>query len=99
MRRRFDRTIGYGPSFFARIARLQRFARSAATGPQRGIAELAASSGYADQSHLAKDCRTIVDATPQTVIDMLPRTSLAVHLNEVRSVQDTAAKERRQSAA
>lgn len=99
LRRRFDHTVGYGPAFFARIVRLQRFARSAARSPRCSIAELAVLSGYADQSHLSKDCRSIVAATPRTLIDMLPRTSLAVHLDEVRSVQDAAAKDHRQSAA
>ena len=44
----------------SRIARLQRFVRQASRAPQRGLAELAASAGYVDQPHLAKDCRAIV---------------------------------------
>jgi AraC-like DNA-binding protein len=86
LRRRFDRDVGYGPAFFARIARLQRFARAAARGPRRGLAELAVVSGYVDQSHLAKDCRALAGMTPRELVTTLPRTSVAV-----RSVQDTGA--------
>lgn len=82
LRRRFDRHVGYGPAFFARIARLQRFARSAARQPRHGLAELAASAGYVDQPHLAKDCRDIAGLTPRELVGILPRSSLAVRLGE-----------------
>jgi AraC-like DNA-binding protein len=91
LRRRFDRRVGYGPAFFARIARLQRFAHAAAgapDGPSAGLAELAVVAGYADQSHLARDCRALTDRTPRQLVEVLPRTSLAVGLGDVRSVQD-----------
>jgi AraC-like DNA-binding protein len=94
LRRRFDRDVGYGPAFLARIARLQRFARAAARWPARGIAELAILAGYVDQPHLAKDCRSLATMTPRELIRTLPRTSVAV-----RSVQDArAAPERRWAA-
>ncbi|MET0324189.1 MAG: helix-turn-helix domain-containing protein [Ilumatobacteraceae bacterium] len=89
LRRRFDREVGYGPAFLARIARLQRFAHAAAAAPPGvGLAELAAGAGYADQSHLARDCRGLAGRTPRQLVDVLPRTSLAVTLGDVRSVQD-----------
>ena len=37
LRRRFDRAVGYGPAFFARIARLQRFATVAVRRPELGL--------------------------------------------------------------
>jgi transcriptional regulator GlxA family with amidase domain len=80
LRRRFDRSVGYEPAFFARISRLQRFARRAAIQPARGLAELASAVGYTDQSHLAKDCRGIASVTPSELVDLLPITSLAVTL-------------------
>jgi AraC-like DNA-binding protein len=83
LRRRFDRDVGYGPAFFARIARLQRFARAAARWPRRGLAELAVVAGYVDQPHLAKDCRALAGMTPRELVTTLPRSSVAV-----RSVQD-----------
>ena len=103
LRRWFDRGVGYGPAFFARIARLQRFARVAARSPRRGIAELAADAGYADQPHLAKDCRTLAAMTPRELVDVLPRTSIVVQLDHVgprvRSVQDRGRGRERRSAA
>jgi AraC-like DNA-binding protein len=104
LRRRFDRGVGYGPAFFARIARLQRFARAAARSPGRGIAELAASAGYVDQAHLAKDCRALAGMTPRELLDVLPRTSVAVtvvdhDVRRVRSVQDAGPRDGRRSAA
>jgi AraC-like DNA-binding protein len=104
LRRRFDRGVGYGPAFFARIARLQRFARAAARSPGRGIAELAASAGYVDQAHLAKDCRALTAMTPRELLGVLPRTSVAVPVVEgavsrVRSVQDARPADQRRSAA
>ena len=103
LRRRFDRDVGYGPAFFARIARLQRFARAAASSPGRGIAELAAHAGYVDQPHLAKDCRALAAMTPRELVDVLPRTSVAVTLDQagprVRSVQDEHGGLQRRSAA
>jgi AraC-like DNA-binding protein len=94
LRRRFDRDVGYGPAFFARIARLQRFARAAARWPRRGLAELAVLAGYVDQPHLAKDCRALTGMTPRELVTTLPRTSLAV-----RSVQDAGVASERRWAA
>jgi AraC-like DNA-binding protein len=94
LRRRFDRDVGYGPAFFARIARLQRFARAAASGPRRGLAELAVVAGYVDQSHLAKDCRALAGMTPRELVTTLPRTSVAV-----RSIQDAGGAPERRWAA
>jgi len=94
LRRRFDRDVGYGPAFYARIARLQRFARAAARWPGRGLAELAAVAGYVDQPHLAKDCRSLARMTPRELVRALPQTSVAV-----RSVQDVETAARGRSAA
>jgi AraC-like DNA-binding protein len=104
LRRRFDRGVGYGPAFFARIARLQRFARVAARSPGRGIAEHAACAGYVDQAHLAKDCRALVGMTPRELLGVLPRTSVVVTVaddtvHRVRSVQDAGPDDGRRSAA
>jgi len=94
LRRRFARAVGYGPAFLARVARLQRFARHAARRPDLGLATLAASAGYVDQAHLAKDARAIADFTPRQLVGILERSSLAVDVPDVldvgddRSVQD-----------
>jgi transcriptional regulator GlxA family with amidase domain len=91
LRRRFDRALGYGPAFFARIARVQRFARRAARAPHLGIAEVAAGSGYTDQAHAARDCRAIAGMTPRQLIALLPRTSVAVTLGDAAVVARRAA--------
>jgi transcriptional regulator GlxA family with amidase domain len=83
LRRRFDQAVGYGPAFYARVARLQRFATLALRWPQRGLAELAASAGYTDQSHLGRDTRDIAGRTPAELAATLTRSSV-----DVRSVPD-----------
>ena len=99
LRRRFDRTVGYGPAYYARIARLQRFAAGAARHPGRRLAELAADAGYADQPHLAKDCRDVAGVTPQRLVELLPRSSVDARHGDVRSVQDGSRRREARSAA
>jgi len=65
LRRRFVDAMGYGPKTFARILRLRRFvAEAASPDPRRSLADLAATAGYADQSHLARECRDLAGCTP-----------------------------------
>ncbi len=61
--RRSLRAFGYGSSTLARLMRFQRFL--AATTRMRGsLAAAAATAGYADQSHLVRECRAITGLTP-----------------------------------
>jgi len=56
------RSFGYGPKTLARIQRFQR-----AVGPiraGRALAEVAASSGYADQAHLTREVRALAGVPP-----------------------------------
>jgi AraC-like DNA-binding protein len=100
LRRRFDRAVGYGPAFLARLARLQRFAHEAVRRPERGLAELAASVGYTDQAHLAKDTRSIAGCTPRQLRASLGRSSIAVDLGtDGRSVHDGDGPTARRSVA
>jgi AraC-like DNA-binding protein len=94
LRRRFDRAVGYGPAFYARVARLQRFATLALRWPGRGLAELAASAGYADQSHLGRDTREIAGRTPAELTATLAHSSI-----DVRSVPDRPPAQARRWAA
>ena len=72
---------------------LQRFATVAVRRPELGLAELAVTAGYGDQSHLAKDARTFAGRTPRELLGTLGRSSLAVHLAiDGRSVQDGRAR-------
>ncbi|WP_442874795.1 helix-turn-helix domain-containing protein [Amycolatopsis sp. NBC_00345] len=62
LRRRFTIAVGYGPATYLRVTRFQR--AIAAAPRSTGLAELAATAGYADQAHLARDCRALTGLTP-----------------------------------
>jgi AraC-like DNA-binding protein len=70
LRRRFTAAVGYGPATLVRILRFQRFlhranARDAAGTP---LARLAAEAGYADQAHLARECRRLAGLPPSDLL-------------------------------
>ncbi|MGW0230541.1 helix-turn-helix domain-containing protein [Actinopolymorpha singaporensis] len=67
-RRRFSAAVGYGPATFARVARLVRVRDLARGHPRATLADLAAAAGYADQAHLARDCRDLTGATPSALL-------------------------------
>ena len=54
LRRRIEQAVGYPPRTLARVLRLQRFLRLAER--YDDLARLAAEAGYADQSHLTREC-------------------------------------------
>src|SRR4051794_26709304 len=61
LHRRCLDAFGYGPKVLARVLRLQR---AVALGRQgRPPADVAAVAGYADQSHLAREVRTLTGST------------------------------------
>lgn len=62
--RRATAALGYGPKTLDRIFRFQRFRSLAARDPTPGLADLAASAGYADQSHLTRECLRLAGETP-----------------------------------
>jgi AraC-like DNA-binding protein len=62
--RRATAALGYGPKMLDRIFRFQRFRSLAASDPARVLADLAASVGYADQSHLTRECLRLAGETP-----------------------------------
>ena len=64
LRRRFEAAFGYGPKTLDRILRFQRYLASG-----RGVdavpdALRATATGYADQSHLVRECRRLALCTP-----------------------------------
>jgi AraC-like DNA-binding protein len=82
LHRRVQGAVGYGPKVLARVVRFRRFL---ALAPRRGtmsLADLAVSAGYADQAHLARECRALADRTPAELVG----TSTAA--DAVRFVQD-----------
>jgi AraC-like DNA-binding protein len=63
LRRRFLAAVGYGPKTLQRVLRLRRFLSAARAGTD-GLASAAAGAGYADQAHLARECRALTGLTP-----------------------------------
>lgn len=57
LRRRCLDAFGYGPKTVQRVVRFQRALRLARAG--RGLSEVAAESGYADQAHMSNDVRRL----------------------------------------
>jgi AraC-like DNA-binding protein len=64
LRRRSLDAMGYGPQTLGRILRFQRFVRLADVAPDRSLAELALDAGYADQSHLTRECTHLAGVPP-----------------------------------
>lgn len=62
-RRRFTSAVGYGPSTFLRVVRLQRARHLARTMPQAGLADLAHGAGYADQAHMSREIKNLTGMT------------------------------------
>jgi AraC-like DNA-binding protein len=68
--RRFDDAVGYGPKTLDRVLRFQRFrarARSLAGG-EDALARVALDLGYADQSHLSRECVRLSGLTPGRLV-------------------------------
>jgi len=66
LRRRFERSVGYGPRTLRRVLRFQRFLAAAQGGGS--LARIAAEAGYADQAHLARDCGRLAGLTPSALL-------------------------------
>ncbi|MDF5752774.1 helix-turn-helix domain-containing protein [Spongiactinospora sp. TRM90649] len=61
LHRRCTAAFGYGPKTLQRVVRFQRALRLARAG--RPLADIAAYSGYTDQSHMANDVRRLAGMT------------------------------------
>lgn len=75
LRRRCEAAVGYGPKTLHRMLRFQSFlaltqhaiARGRAP-TDGGVARLAAAAGYADQSHLTRECVSMTGVTPRALL-------------------------------
>jgi AraC-like DNA-binding protein len=68
LRRRVEHAVGYGPRTLVRILRLQRFLQAVEREPiTTSLAQLASDAGYADQAHLARECRALSGRTPSAL--------------------------------
>ena len=69
LRRRFLAAVGYGPKTLQRVLRLRRFLAAAGFDAGfDGMAAAAAGAGYADQAHLARECRALTGLTPGQLV-------------------------------
>jgi len=62
LRRRFLVDVGYGPKTLQRVLRFRAAVRNLSTGVS--LADIAARHGYADQSHLGRECRRLSGSSP-----------------------------------
>lgn len=60
--------VGYGPKHLVRVLRLQRLLGLARRLPEANLASLAAAAGYADQSHMSRECRSLTGVTPSRLV-------------------------------
>lgn len=65
----FRRDIGLGPKTFARLLRFNRVLELIGERPPLDWAGLAAEAGYADQSHLIRECVGFSGLTPSALVD------------------------------
>ena len=64
LHRRFLATVGLGPKLFQSVVRFQRLLDLACLSPLMGLAGLAAEAGYADQSHMTREVRSLAGLSP-----------------------------------
>lgn len=69
----FRRSVGLPPKLFCRIHRFQGALDRLAAAPAAPWAELAAASGYSDQSHLRRDFHEFAGVTPGQYRRIAPR--------------------------
>jgi AraC-like DNA-binding protein len=68
LRRRVAAAVGYGPKRLARVLRLLRALDIASREPGLGWAGVAHRAGYADQSHLSRDCSDLAGVPPAALL-------------------------------
>jgi AraC-like DNA-binding protein len=68
LRRRFARSVGYGPRMLGRVHRLQQVLMHHERTPSMPLAELSAAAGYADQAHMSREVRQLSGMTPRQLL-------------------------------
>ena len=69
LHRRFSAAVGYGPKTFQSVLRFQRLLKTAReTGEEHSLADLAASTGYADQAHMTRDVHRLAGVRPTMLL-------------------------------
>jgi AraC-like DNA-binding protein len=62
--------FGYGAKTLQQVLRFRRFLSLAERRPAATLSQLAADAGYADQSHLTRDCNRLSGLTPRLLVHM-----------------------------
>jgi methylphosphotriester-DNA--protein-cysteine methyltransferase len=78
--RAFERGVGLGPKALARIVRFQHALRRARAGAS--WAAVAASAGYHDQAHLAKECVALTGRAPGALLPRVEERALGRTFND-----------------
>ncbi|MFD5093455.1 helix-turn-helix domain-containing protein [Amycolatopsis thailandensis] len=70
LRRHVRHEIGVGPKELQRVLRFRRFLNrvEAVARDRSSLADVAAEVGYADQSHLGRECRRLSDSSPGALV-------------------------------
>jgi AraC-like DNA-binding protein len=68
LRRRVRAEVGYGPKRLGRVLRLERALAAARAGDE--LVRAALDAGYADQAHLATDCRALAGVPPSALLQV-----------------------------
>jgi AraC-like DNA-binding protein len=76
LHRRACVAVGYGPKVLERILRFRRFLALQDRHPEHGLAQLAIEAGYADQSHLTRECRALAGVSPSRLTGPVVSTGL-----------------------
>lgn len=71
LRRRFNLAFGFGPKMLDRILRFQRFVALTRLSGNGALADVAATAGYADQAHLAREARILAGMTPTEMLERI----------------------------
>lgn len=90
LRRRFETSVGVGPKVLHRVLRFQGFLAMAQQALAQGrlpasdgLATLAAEAGYADQSHLTRECVHLSGKTPAVFLREVGRQCGCAHNHAV----------------
>jgi AraC-like DNA-binding protein len=69
LHRRFSAAVGYSPKMFHSVLRFQRLLKTGReAGAEQGLANLAASAGYADQAHMTREVRRFASLRPTMLL-------------------------------
>ncbi len=64
----FRENVGLAPKAFARVVRFERLTALLSEDPGLGLARVAASCGFSDQAHLAREVRDLAGLTPTALL-------------------------------